>query len=281
MPDYGLVAAEELGPTTPQLAPLYPALPWQMPGARIIKLAYEVGTDFIRHTLPTGLARSTPPYGTLVVYDVPESPFGPYRMAAQTLACRYRNFARVYVLQAVVDNPVALAALREVWSYPAAPGTVELTDGDADGPGGPGVSPGSATSTRPGGPGVSPGSATSTREVSCVVAAPDGGSLATFTLTGIQGAEAERLVIDGELTARVPPRFSTSDQQEPVRLIQVNRAFALRDPTRAQFSLAFTSAGDRYPWGAVPVTNLIVAVDTRADLEYAPTDHVLDYFPST
>ena len=111
MPDYGLVAAEELGPTTPQLAPLYPALPWAMPGVRIIKLAYEVGTDFIRHTLPAGLARSTPPYGTLLVYDVPESPFGPYRMAAQTLACRYRNFARVYVLQAVVDNPVALASL--------------------------------------------------------------------------------------------------------------------------------------------------------------------------
>jgi acetoacetate decarboxylase len=246
MPDYGLVAAEELGPTTPQLAPLYPALPWQMPGARIIKLAYEVGTDFIRHTLPTGLARSTPPYGTLLVYDVPESPFGPYRMAAQTLACRYRNFARVYVLQAVVDNPVALAALREVWSYPAAPGTVELTDGD--------------------------------EEVSCVVAAPDGGAVATFRLTEIQGAEAERLVIDGELTARVPPRFSTAEV-EPVRLVQVNRAFALRDPTRARFSLAFTSAGDRYPWGAVPVTNLIIAVDTRADLEYAPTEHVLDYFP--
>jgi acetoacetate decarboxylase len=251
MPDYGLVAAEELGPTTPQLAPLYPALPWQMPGARIIKLAYEVGTDFIRHTLPTGLARSTPPYGTLIVYDVPESPFGPYRMAAQTLACRYRNFARVYVLQAVVDNPVALAALREVWSYPAAPGTVDITDG----------------------------AATSTREVSCVVAAPDGAPLAQFTLTGIEGAEAERLVIDGELTARVPPRFSVA-AQEPVRLIQVNRAFALRDPTRARFSLDFTSA-DRYPWGAVPVTNLIVAVDTCADLEYAPTEHVLDYFPST
>ena len=112
MPDYGLVAAEELGPTTPQLAPLYPAMPWSMPGARIVKLAYEVGTDFIRHTLPAGLARSTPPYGTLLVYDVPESPFGPYRMAAQTLACRYRNFARVYVLQAVVDNPVGLAALQ-------------------------------------------------------------------------------------------------------------------------------------------------------------------------
>jgi len=246
MPDYGLVAAEELGPTTPQLAPLYPALPWKMPGARIIKLAFEVGTDFIRHTLPAGLARSTPPYGTLIVYDVPDSPFGPYRMVAQTLACRYRNFARVYVLQAVVDNPIALAALREVWSYPAAPGTVDLTDGDG--------------------------------QVSGVVAAPDGAPLATFSLMDIQGAEAERVVIDGELTARVPPRFSTADE-EPVRLVQVNRAFALRDPTRAGFTVTFTSAGDRYPWGAVPVTNLIIAVDTRADLEYAPTEHVLDYFP--
>ena len=246
MPDYGLVAAEELGPTTPQLAPLYPALPWEMPGARIIKLAYEVGTEFIRHTLPAGLARSTPPYGTLLVYDVPESPFGPYRMAAQTLACRYRNFARVYVLQAVVDNPVALAALREVWSYPAAPGTVQLTDGDG--------------------------------EVGGLVAAPDGSPLARFTLRGVQGAEAERVVIDGELTARVPPRFSTGEP-EPVRLIQVNRAFALSDPSRAQFTIEFTSSGERYPWGAVPVTNQIIAIDTRADLEYAPTDHVLDYFP--
>jgi len=246
MPDYGLVAAEELGPTTPQLAPLYPAMPWEMPGARIIKLAYEVGTDFIRHTLPAGLARSTPAYGTLIVYDVPDSPFGPYRMAAQTLACRYRNFARVYVLQAVVDNPVALAALREVWSYPAAPGTVEVTDGDG--------------------------------EVTGLVAAPDGAPLARFTLTDMQGAEADKLVIDGELTARVPPRFSTADA-EPVRLIQVNRAFALRDPWRAKFSVEFSSGGDRYPWGAVPVTNLIIAVDTSADLEYAPTEHVLDYFP--
>ena len=110
------------------------------------------------------------------------------------------------------------------------------------------------------------------------MAAPDGGALARFTLTDFEGAEAERVVIDGELTARVPPRFSTG-ADEPVRLIQVNRAFALRDPSRARFSLDFTSAGDRYPWGAVPVTNLIIGVDTRADLEYAPTDHVLDYFP--
>ena len=117
-------------------------------------------------------------------------------------------------------------------------------------------------------------------EVRGLVASPDGAPLARFAMTDIQGAEAERLVLDGELTARVPPRFSTGEA-EPVRLMQVNRAFALRDPSRAKFSIEFSSAGERYPWGAVPVTNLIIAVDTSADLEYAPTDHVLDYFPST
>src|SRR5439155_26542981 len=203
----------------------------------------------IRRTPRPGLAATTPASGILLGYQGPQGPFCPYRLAAQTLACRYRNFARVYVLQAVVDNPVGLAALREVWSYPAAPGTVELTGADSGG-------------------------------VHGLVAAPGGAALARFTLTDVEGAEAERVVIDGELTARVPPRFSTGDE-EPVRLVQVNRAVALRDPTRARFSLDFSSAGDRYPWGAVPVTNLIVAVDTRADLEYTPTEHVLDYFPPT
>jgi Acetoacetate decarboxylase (ADC) len=247
MPDYGLMSADDLGSTTPQLAPLYPPLPWEMPGARLIKLAYEVDLDFVRRNLPAGLARSTPPYGTLVVQDVPESPFGPFRMAAQTLACRYRNYARVYVLQAVVDNPVALAAFREVWSYPAAPGTIDLTD--------------------------EPG------QIRGVVSAPGGEALATFELTGIEGAEAERIVIDSELTARIPPRFANADAEEPVRLIQINRAYALRDPVRGRFSVRFSSAGGAYPWGLVPVTNLIIGVDTRADLEFAPTDWVLDYLP--
>ncbi|HLF40848.1 MAG TPA: acetoacetate decarboxylase family protein [Acidimicrobiia bacterium] len=253
MPDYGLVTAEDLGPTTPQLAPLYPALPWEMPGARLVKLAYEVDLGFMRRTLPAGLARSTPPYGTLLVTDVPESPFGPFRLAAQTLACRYRNYARVYVLQAVVDNPVALAALREVWSYPAAPGTVELTS-----------------------PGAGP-------TVSGAVSTPSGLPLAVFEITEAEGADAERIVIDGELTARVPARFASeaASEAEPVRLVQLNRAYALRDARRGRFTVRFSDGGDAYPWGAVPVTNTIIAVDTQADLEFAPTDHVLSFIPET
>ena len=249
MPDYGTVAAGDLPSTTPQLSPLYPALPWALPGARLVKLAFEVDLEFTRRVLPAGLARPTPPYGTLVVTDVPESPFGPFRLAAQTLACRYRNFARTYVLQAVVDNPVALAALREVWAYPAAPGFVELLD-DPD-----------------------------ERSVRGTVTAPSGEELAVFDLNGIEGAEAERIVIDGELTVRIPPRCTAEPSEDPVRLVQVNRTWALRDPTRGRFNLKFSSVGDRYAWGEMIVTNPIVGVDTRADLEYAPTEHILDYIP--
>src|SRR6185295_4387847 len=98
-------------------------------------------------------------------------------------------------------------------------------------------------------------------------------------ITDIEGAEAERIVIDSELTARIPPRFSSVDDGEPVRLIQINRAYALQDPTRGRFTVQFSSAGDAYPWGVVPVTNIIIGVDTRAGIEFAPTDHVLDYMP--
>ncbi len=249
MPDYGTVAAEDLPATTPQLAPLYPALPWTMPAARLVKLAFEVDLDFVRRALPAGLARPSPPYGTLVVADVPESPFGPFRLAAQTLACRYRNFARVYVLQAVVDNPRALAALREVWAYPAAPGSVELLDDPAE------------------------------RSLRGVVSGDSGQELAVFDLSGVEGAEAERIVIDGELTVRIPPRCTAEPSGEPVRLVQVNRAYALRDPRRGRFTLKFSTVEGPYAWGAMTVTNPIIGVDTRADLEYAPTEHILDYFP--
>ncbi|MGH9005500.1 MAG: hypothetical protein ACRDYV_20435, partial [Acidimicrobiia bacterium] len=111
------------------------------------------------------------------------------------------------------------------------------------------------------------------------VSAPSGEELAVFDLTGIEGAEAERIVVDGELTVRIPPRCTVEPSEDPVRLVQVNRAWALRDPTRGRFNLKFSTVGERYAWGQMVVTNPIIGIDTRADLEYAPTEHVLDYIP--
>ena len=53
-----------------------------------------------------------------------------------------------------------------------------------------------------------------------------------------------------------------------------------RDPTRARFVLKFSSAPGPYAWGEMAVTHPIIGVDTRADFEYAPTEHILDYFPA-
>ena len=249
MPDFGTFALEDLPATHPHIAPLYPGLPWSMPNARIVKLAYEVDLETVRNVLPAGLCRPVPPYGMLFVRDFPESPFGPFRVAAQTLASRYRTYGRAFVLQAVIDNPVALAAMREVWSYPAKPGTIDIAD--------------------------DPGS----RSLRITVADPDGATLCDAEMTGIEGAEAGKLVIDAEVTVRIPPVFSNLPDGEPVRLLQINQGYALRDPYRGNFSINFKTSGPAYPWDLVPVTNTIIGIDTRADFELAPTDHVLDYVP--
>ena len=248
VPDYGHVMLDDLGPASPYHAPLYPALPWTFENVRVVKLAVEVGLDAVRSLLPNPLSRSIPPVAALVVHDVPNSPFGSFRMACQNIICRYTTFVRAFVLQAVIDNPAAMAAFREVWSIPAKPGTVELDDVSA------------GESSRSG-----------------RVLSASGSLLADWRLTNIEGAEAERVLLEPEITLRLPPDYAVHSEAEPPRLVQVNRAYALRDPHRGRVSLAFHDGGPEYPWALLPITNSIVGVDTSADLHYDRTEYVLDY----
>ena len=110
MPDYGTLRQDDLAPTGPQLAPLYPQLPWTLPDAHLLKCTFDTDADFVRRMLPDPLTRPISPFGAFVVQDVADSPLGPFRIAAQLLGCRYLTYARAYVLQAVIDGPVALAA---------------------------------------------------------------------------------------------------------------------------------------------------------------------------
>jgi hypothetical protein len=165
-------------------------------------------------------------------------------MATQSAICRYVTFVRAFVVQAVVDNPVAMAAMREVWGMPAKPGTVTISDDPA----------GSAGS----------------------VATPDGVPLAEWRIDNLEGAEAARVLLESEITVRLEPRFAVAGDATPPRLIQVNRAYALRDPKRGRVRLSFGDAAG-YPWALLPVTHPIIGVDTMADLHYEPTEYVLDY----
>jgi len=238
---------EDLGPATPYHAPLYPALPWTFEGVRVVKLAVEVDLDAVRAKLPNPLSRSTPPFAAVVVHDVPRSPFGPFRMACQNIVCRYTTFVRAFVLQAVIDNPAAMAAFREVWSIPAKPGTIEFSDASGDG----------SRSGR--------------------VLSAGGQPLAEWQLSNIEGAEAERVLLEPEITLRLQPEYAVHAATEPPRLVQVNRAYALRDPHRGRLSLRFHDDGPEYPWAVLPITHTIIGVDTSADLHYDKTEYVLDY----
>jgi acetoacetate decarboxylase len=245
MPEFGLFTVDQVAHTGPQTAPLFPALPWELGDVRLIKCTYEVDLDATRRLLPTPLSRPTPPFGTLLVTVAEEGPLGPFRLAAQTVACRWRTYGRVYVVQAVCDSPVATAALRETWGYPVVPGTVEIEDDESS--------------------------------VSGRVLAADDETVATFRISSLEGAEAHRIIVDPELCVRTQPRFAADVDPEKPTILQLNRAYALRDPRRGTVDVRFRDGGSRYPWSATPVTNMIIGIDTMANLEYAPTEYVLGY----
>lgn len=245
MPEYGTLRQGDLGPTGPQLAPLYPALPWALPDAHLLKCSFDTDADFVRRVLPDPLTRPVSPFGAFIVQDVAESPLGRYRLAAQVLGCRYLTYARVYVLQAVIDGPVALAAFREVWSYPAKPGVVTIEETDT--------------------------------QLQCTVDTLDGDRLATCTLLGREPADTSKVLLEPELTVRVPPRFRSDEDPAEVTLVQLNRTGELRDARRGPFTLKFSTPNQAYPWAQLPDCGHIIGVDLYANLELAPTQYELAY----
>ena len=98
---------------------------WELPKAEILQLACEVA-DGTRALLPRALHPAIPEYVTFVVTRYPESPVGPFNLAQVRLMARAGVHPRGYVLGAVASSPGAVAALRERWGYPAAPGEITL-----------------------------------------------------------------------------------------------------------------------------------------------------------
>jgi len=127
MPEYGRLGQDTLAHTSPALAPLYPPPPWPLKNARVLKIAYETDAAPVIRWLPPRLSRSAPPYAIITVARYPDSPVGPFSLAAQYIGCRAGMFVRAFTIQAVTDNTTAIAALREVWGYPCTLGSVEMS----------------------------------------------------------------------------------------------------------------------------------------------------------
>ena len=110
-------------------APLMSGLdtdPWELKGAEILQLSFEVVEELAEWLAAPALHPSIPPYATLSVARFPDSPVGPYALAQVRLVVRAGIRPRAYMIGAYTDSEQAVAALRMRWGFPLELATVSL-----------------------------------------------------------------------------------------------------------------------------------------------------------
>lgn len=110
-------------------APLMSGLdtdPWELKGAEILQLSFEVVEEPAEWLIAPALHPSIPPYATLSVARFPDSPVGPYALAQVRLIVRAGIRPRGYVVGAYTDSERAAAALRARWGFALELATIGL-----------------------------------------------------------------------------------------------------------------------------------------------------------
>jgi acetoacetate decarboxylase len=240
MPDQGRLTEPRLPHTTPAVAPLYAPPPWKLPAARVLKVMYETDAEPLLAWLPARLTRSSPPYAIITVSEYPETPIGPFSLAAQYLGCRAGFFIRALTLQAVTGSAAALAALREVWGYPCAPGAINLS------------SDGTAATVEAG-----------------------GGLLASIELHHLEPVEAALVRFDPVLNLRLFPSLEEGKRHDLVQLVQIDPDYAVNTARRGLGRVEFPAAES--PWSVLPVRNIISAAYCEMDTELPLARFVTPY----
>ena len=92
--------------------------PWELPGAEILQLSFEVGQERADASLPRAMHPAVPRYVTCVISHFPQTPVGPFHLAQLRLMGRAGLHPRGYVLQAYTDAPAATQALCQRWGFP-------------------------------------------------------------------------------------------------------------------------------------------------------------------
>jgi hypothetical protein len=124
MPLFGMLDLAPVAAGLPRLRDL-DTEPWQLPKAEILQLLFEV-PNATQALLPKALHPAVPAYAAIAVTRYPESPVGPFLLAALRLGSRAGAHPRGYVLGAVASSKDAASALSERWGLPVAAGAVTL-----------------------------------------------------------------------------------------------------------------------------------------------------------
>lgn len=90
---------------------------WDLPGAEILTLSFEVAEEPAEWLLPPALHPSIPPFAIFSITRFPHSPVGPFALAQVRLVARAGARPRAYLLGAHTDSEQAAAALQSRWGF--------------------------------------------------------------------------------------------------------------------------------------------------------------------
>ena len=234
MPDLGRLTRDRLPHALPATAPLYPPPPWPLPGARTLKVVFETDAETALNWLPPSLGRTSPAYGIITATHYPESPIGPFSLAAQYVGCRARMFIRAFALHAVADSARAVVALRELWGFPATLGTVRLRAG-----------PRSARARL----------------------AAGGQALADLRLSGGEPCDPSLIRFDPVLNIRLVSSIQPGKRHALLEMVQLDPDYTIADAVRGRPQLSYPAATEGNAWGLLRPLSMISAAYCLGDTE--------------
>ena len=91
-----------------------------------VQALFEIRTQAMCEMLPPALHPTLPPVAGFSVFDVPDSEWGPFRMAQLRIECRSGLRPRGLLVSAVIDNEAAAKALSAAFGFKMIAGEVDL-----------------------------------------------------------------------------------------------------------------------------------------------------------
>src|SRR5215471_2944411 len=125
MPLYGTLDITQAPGRLPTLAHLDTEA-WTLPKSETMQLLIEVPRSSTDGLLPKAMHPALPSYVVLAVTRYPESPVGPFNLAALRLGSRAGAHPRGFLLGAVASSEAAANELRRRWGLPIEAGEVKF-----------------------------------------------------------------------------------------------------------------------------------------------------------
>ena len=121
----GATPLTTLVPELPEIR-AFDVAPVSLPDMEMLHWSFEVAAGDVAAMYPPALHPTLPPMAMFVAWSVPESPWGPFRLAQLRLSCRSGARPRGFLVGAVIDNAAAGGALAEHWGLAARVGRVGI-----------------------------------------------------------------------------------------------------------------------------------------------------------